>query len=118
MIPLFQAIVRGMQQRKRFVIMLWHVLRQKKAVIIQAKWRKYYALHERIKEAKRKRWQLYRIQLAIMIQKYYRGWVDRRKIDSLRIELANKKLIKTKRQALEETRAIVIQRIYHGHKGK
>jgi len=117
-LPLFQARVRGVQQRVRYVLMLWHRLRARKAVRIQACWRRYVALRARLRHAKKMRLEQLRIQMARIIQRIYRGMVGRRRADLMRIEQANARLALTKRRATEETRAIVISRVYHGFKAR
>lgn len=44
--------------------------------------------------------------------------MGRRVADLRRIEIANDRLLLTKRRAIEETRAIVITRVYHGFKAR
>jgi hypothetical protein len=117
-IPLFQARVRGMIQRKRFAVVMFNRKKDKKAIVIQAKWRKYFALHDRLRKVKLKRYLAMRYQLALKIQKIYRGHVGRRRAHLLRIETANVALVKTKKQALLETRSIVIQRVFRGFAGR
>lgn len=117
-IPLFQARVRGMIQRKRHRLVMHEIMRNRKATIIQAKYRKYFALHDRLRKVKQKRYIAMRNYLALLIQKLYRGHVGRRKADTVRIKMANELLAKTKKQALHETRAIVIERIYRGYAGR
>jgi F-box/leucine-rich repeat protein 2/20 len=117
-IPLFQAHVRGMIQRKKHRLVMAAINRNRMAVKIQAKWRKYYALHERIRVMKNKRYVAFRNEQALFIQRLYRAHVHKMRTEAKRIDRANKLLEETKEQALRETRAIVIQRIFRGDVGR
>ena len=117
-LPLFQARVRGVIQRKRHRLVMERIMRNKMATKIQAKYRKYFALHERIRVMKQKRYIAFRNLQALTIQRLYRSFVHRQRTEAKRVLRANELLAKTKEQALKETRAIVIQRIYRGHVGR
>ena len=117
-LPLFQARVRGFIQRKRHRIVMERIMKNRMAVKIQAKYRKYFALHQRIRIMKHKRYVAFRNNQALLIQKLYRSWVHRQRTEAKRVERANELLVKTKEQALKETRATIIERIYRGHLGR
>ena len=67
---------------------------------------------------KRKKYMQMKTRLAIKIQQIYRGHVGRRKVEMYRISLENDLMVKTKRQALLEVTAKIIQRVYLGYRGR
>ena len=117
-IPIFQGHVRGVLERKKYSIVLYNIKKTKKAIIIQTKWRKYYALHERIKKMKYIKYIKLKNKLAILIQKVYRSYKYRKIAMLRRIEISNQLLLKTKEQGIHEINAIIIQRIYRGYQDR
>jgi len=59
--------------------------------------------YTRLVQAKKKRLEQLRIQMARIIQRIYRGMLGRRGVDLIRIERVNAQLTLTKRRATEET---------------
>lgn len=115
MIPLFQGHVRGFQQRKRFRQIQLQLLKIKNVIKIQTKFRKYYAVKQRMAMLKKKKYLEYCKKLALTIQRLYRGHKDRVKTDKIRNEVANKKMEESQKRAMQEIKANQIQRIYRGY---
>lgn len=114
-IPLFQAIVRGVAQRRRFALVLWQLHRIRCAIKIQCKWRKFAATRIRMRALQKKRYAAYVQRLASLIQKMFRGMQGRRRMAARRVEMANLEVLAARRRALQEVRASLIQRVYRGH---
>mmetsp|Transcript_24822 Transcript_24822/g.41360 ORF Transcript_24822/g.41360 Transcript_24822/m.41360 type:complete len:948 (+) Transcript_24822:195-3038(+) len=114
-IPIFQAHVRGRQQRHIWAIVQMKLKCHRKAVVIQSKWRRYYALQERVRTIKWKRYLKRQTEMAILLQKRFRGIAGRRRHNQRRNEIANENVTKAREQALREINAIVVQRMWHGH---
>lgn len=89
-IPIFQAVVRGYFQRKRFAVLKYHLLLIRMAIKIQTCYRKYYALHSRIKTIKRNKFNDYKNHLAQIIQRLYRGFKGRQMVKQIRIIQVNR----------------------------
>ncbi|RYH17210.1 hypothetical protein EON65_28885 [archaeon] len=114
-IPLFQAVVRGYFQRKRYRIIQQQLFLIKMATVIQSKWRKFFALHERIRIIKRQKFQVHCNKMALTIQSLYRGHIGRKKANKIRTQKVNENMLLARIAALREVRAKQIQRIYRGY---
>eukprot|EP01039_Chlorochromonas_danica_P000703 gene703-762_t len=117
-IPLFQAHVRGYFQRKRYSVIQQQLHRIRMATKIQSKWRNYSALHDRIRKIKRLKWEKRCNEMALTIQRVWRGHCDRKVVNKIRTKQANERMEKGRKQALKEIAAAIIQRIFRGHSAR
>eukprot|EP00601_Ochromonadales_sp_CCMP2298_P034234 CAMPEP_0173350688 /NCGR_PEP_ID=MMETSP1144-20121109/15044_1 /TAXON_ID=483371 /ORGANISM="non described non described, Strain CCMP2298" /LENGTH=934 /DNA_ID=CAMNT_0014298705 /DNA_START=87 /DNA_END=2892 /DNA_ORIENTATION=- len=117
-IPLFQARVRGVVERRRFAATMLAISCHRKATTIQSKWRKYYALHERVRVLKLRRYNAKRAHLTTMVQKRIRGVLARQRALGVRNVMMNTRLREAKVQARHEVAAIVVQRVWRGLNGR
>jgi hypothetical protein len=117
-IPLFQAQIRGIIQRKKYYFIKYQIHRIKNVIKIQSKYRSYRAYQIRIKYLKERKYRMYCNRLANIIQKLYRGMKDRRKVKKIRASNANEKIDEAKKRAIREVHAAKIQRIFRGYVGR
>jgi hypothetical protein len=84
----------------------------------QHRWRKFFALHERVRKIKHKRFIEKRTRLTTQIQKRMRGIFARRRAEDVRNKMMNNRLKEARVQAHHEVKAIVVQRVWRALKGR
>lgn len=114
-IPIFQSHVRAFFQRRRFKVIQKQLLRIRSAVKIQCKFRKFAASRAHNLRIKQRKYCEYLNRLARLIQRLFRGWQGRKIMEKVRISLANKRIEEGRQRAMQEVKAMQIQKIYRGH---
>ena len=109
-IPVAQARVRGMIQRIKYNEILAYLFKIKQAVKIQSTWRRFVAIHRKYLMVKRIKFGEYRFNMAIRIQKRWRGMVDRGLVIDARNSMMNRRVRQAQIQARLELNAIIVQR--------
>ncbi len=117
-IPMFQARVRGVLQRKKFTKVKDQIGQIRQIILIQRCWRKFFAQKERLRKVKKIRFEELQQLLAINIQRIYRAWKARKRVMQIRADLANKRLEEARKRARHETRAMTIQRLWRGSRDR
>jgi hypothetical protein len=117
-IPLFQAVIRGRIQRKKYSFIKYQMFRIENIIKIQSKYRSYCAYQVRIRYLKERNYRLYCNRLANIIQKLFRGMKGRKKVKKVRANKANIKLEEARKRAINEINSIKIQRIFRGYCGR
>ena len=111
-IPKFQAIVRGVGQRKKFRRVTMRIFRIKCAIKIQNWFRMMAAYKRRLNLIKEKRFLNFKNQIIVNIQRVYRGMKGRELLMDARNKYANTRLKRARLQARKELMAIRIQLNY------
>ena len=114
-VPLFQAIVRGVIQRKRYRYLKHQVYKVRQVIKIQSCFRMFVAYRYRVKLLQKLRFEAYCRRLAIVIQRLYRGYKARIRVNVLRAKNANSRIEDARKRAIREVRAINIQRVFRGY---
>ena len=109
-LPLIQARIRGMCQRVKFARIKHHLMLVRRAVKIQCCFRRYKALHVRLKKVKAKALAAFMEVGATRIQKRWRGIAGRRKVIDVRNAKLNIRFHRARQIMKEEKAAIIVQR--------
>lgn len=117
-IPIFQARVRGIIQRKKYYYIKYQLHRIKNLIKIQSKYRSYCAYQIRMKYVKERNYLMYCNRLANLIQRLYRGMKSRKRVKKIRANQANERIVEARKRAVKEVNAIKIQRIVRGFLGR
>lgn len=113
-IPLFQAVIRGVQQRTRYALIRFQMNRIRSVIKIQAKFRAFQAYQVCKVIVQRRKYEAYCNTLALLIQRLFRGYQARKYTIHQRAVRANEQLKASRVQAIKEVKAIEIQRLFRG----
>lgn len=114
-IPLFQAQVRGFFQRRIYRAVKLRWLRSRCAVKIQCCFRRYVQVYKADRRKRAKNFAVFKQKMAGLIQRTYIGWKARRRVQALRNDFANARLLQAKKRARLEIAANEIQRLFRGY---
>jgi hypothetical protein len=117
-IPKFQAAARGRRLRKKFIALQKAKHRIRQAIKIQAMWRRFLACRHWINLLKAAKYQKFKLQKAIIIQRYYWGLKGRKRAKARRVEIANEQLREARLHARCEMKAVLIQRIFRAYSSR
>lgn len=117
-VPLFQAVVRGYIQRKRYFYIKHQMFLIRKAIKIQSVFRRFVAFRSRVKILQQRNYEKHCEKVALLIQRIYRGYKARIRVAEVRAKQANERLLDAQTRAKREMKAIIIQRVYHGYKAR
>lgn len=109
-LPKWQAHLRGAFQRRRYKEVLYYLGRVRQATQIQKIWRRYKAIYWKKEQLKAIFFAQYKQDMALRIQRRYRGIVGRRIVIDERNCQATMRLVQARVIARQEIKAIIIQR--------